>query len=142
MKLNEAGLALLKEFEGCKLKAYRDIVGILTIGYGHTGKDVNDGQVLTQEEADALLVKDLEKLQNNIRPHIKVLLTDNQFSALVVFSYNVGYIAFSGSTLLSKLNNNDFNGAAEQFVRWNRAGGKAVPGLTRRREAEKNLFLS
>jgi lysozyme len=142
MRINEAGLKILKKFEGCKLKAYKDIVGVLTIGYGHTGSDVTDGKTITKGEAEELLLKDLGRFEKGIHDLLKVAVSENQFSALVVFAYNVGLNALSGSTLLKKLNAGDIIGAADQFLRWNRAGGKEVDGLTNRRHAERDLFLT
>jgi len=140
MSINASGLKLIKEFEGLRLKAYRCPAGVLTIGYGHTG-GVREGQVLTQEEAEELLKKDLLVFERGVRNYVKVPLTDNQFSALVSFSYNVGLGAFGKSTLLRKLNARDYNGAATEFAKWNKGGGKVLLGLTRRRTAEKELFL-
>jgi len=142
MSINTKGLEILKRFEGCKLKAYKDIVGILTIGYGHTGKDVREGQTITQEEAEAILQKDLEKFVHGVKDLVKVSINENQLAALVVFAYNIGLNALSGSTLLKKLNAGDLQGASEQFIRWNKAGGKEVAGLTNRRNAERDLFVS
>jgi lysozyme len=142
MRINEAGLKILKKFEGCKLKAYKDIVGVLTIGYGHTGSDVTDGKTITKGEAEELLLKDLGRFEKGIEDLLKVAVSENQFSALVVFAYNIGLNALSGSTLLKKLNAGDIIGASDQFLRWNRAGGKEVEGLTNRRHAERDLFLT
>jgi len=139
MNINPAGLKLVKEFEGLRLKAYRCPAGVLTIGYGHTG-GVREGQVITEAEAEELLKKDLLIFERGVKNYVKVPLTDNQFSALVSFAYNVGLGAFGKSTLLRKINSRDYNGAAAEFARWNRGGGKILPGLVRRREAEKALF--
>ena len=141
-KINSAGLDLIKSFEGCRLKAYKDIVGVVTIGYGATGPDIEDGMVWTQEQADERLARDLEKFCAGVEELVQVDINDNQFASLVAFSYNVGLNALSGSTLLKKLNDGDFDGAVEQFARWSRAGGKIVDGLARRREAEANLFTA
>lgn len=142
MRTNEEGLKLLKKFEGCKLKTYRCSAGVLTIGYGHTGKDVTEGKVITQAEAEKLLEDDLKRFEAGVADLLKVKVTANQFSALVTFAYNIGLNALSGSTLLKKLNAGDFTGASEQFLRWNRAGGKEIQGLTNRRTAERELFLA
>lgn len=139
--MNAAGIKLIKAFEGCKLKAYRDIVGVLTIGYGHTGADVFEGQVITQEEAERLLRDDLEAFEVGVARLVKVSLTENQFAALVSFAYNLGLRALGGSTLLKLLNKGDPEGAALEFTKWSHAGGRVVAGLVRRREAEKALFL-
>jgi lysozyme len=140
--INASGKDLIKEFEGLRLKAYKDIVGVLTIGYGHTGKDVTEGLEIDLKRANDLLDKDLEKFCKGVEDLVKVSITDNQFAALVCFAYNIGLNALSGSTLLRKLNEGDTKAAAEQFLRWNRAGGKEVSGLTRRRQAERKLFLT
>jgi lysozyme len=142
MRINEEGLKLLKKFEGCKLKTYRCVAGVLTIGYGHTGKDVTEGMVITKDEAEKLLRNDLEKFEKGVVDLLKVTVTSNQFSALVSFAYNIGLNALSGSTLMKKLNAGDIMGAANQFERWNKAGGKEVQGLTNRRLAERDLFLT
>jgi lysozyme len=142
-KINDAGLALIKEFEGCRLNAYRDIVGVLTIGYGHTGQDVWTNQVITEAKAEALLIKDLEKFENGVQDLLQVsAITNNQFSALVCFAYNLGLGNLEKSTLLKLVNERKFQEAAEQFLVWDRAGGEVVPGLLRRRQAERALFLS
>jgi lysozyme len=141
-QINTAGKELIKHFEGCRLKAYKDIVGVLTIGYGHTGKDVREGLEIDSGTANDLLEKDLQKFCHGVEDLVKVSITDNQFAALVAFAYNIGLNALSGSTLLKKLNAGDLQGASEQFLRWDKAGGKPVAGLTRRRTAEKDLFLT
>ncbi|AAQ58403.1 lysozyme [Chromobacterium violaceum] len=142
MKTNAAGISLIKQFEGVRLAAYQDMVGVWTIGYGHTGPDVKAGMTITQQQADQLLAADLEKFETGVRKAVIVPLNANQFSALVSFSYNLGLGNLRSSTLLRLLNKGDYDGAAAQFPRWNRAGGQAVPGLTRRRKAEQALFLT
>ncbi|KMN50721.1 muraminidase [Chromobacterium violaceum] len=142
MKTNAAGISLIKQFEGVRLAAYQDMVGVWTIGYGHTGPDVKAGMTITQRQADQLLAADLEKFETGVRKAVIVPLNANQFSALVSFSYNLGLGNLRSSTLLRLLNKGDYDGAAAQFPRWNRAGGQAVPGLTRRRKAEQALFLT
>ncbi len=142
MRLNEQGLSLLKEFEGCKLTAYRDIVGVLTVGYGHTGPDVKAGMTINQDRAEQLLRRDVAKFEAGVETLVDIPISDNEFSALVCLAYNIGLNAFKASTLLKKLNLKDISGAADEFLRWNKAGGKVVAGLTRRRKAERELFLS
>ncbi|MGY8627670.1 lysozyme [Chromobacterium violaceum] len=142
MKTNAAGISLIKQFEGVRLAAYQDMVGVWTIGYGHTGPDVKAGLAITQQQADQLLAADLEKFETGVGKAVIVPLNANQFSALVSFSYNLGLGNLRSSTLLRLLNKGDYDGAAAQFPRWNRAGGQAVPGLTRRRKAEQALFLT
>lgn len=142
MKLNKAGRDLIKRFEGLKLKSYYCPAGVLTIGYGHTGKDVTVGQQITQVEAERLLNADLDKFVPGVESLLKVVLTDNQFSALVALAYNIGLGNLKKSTLLKKVNASDFTGAVESWLKWNKAGGKVLKGLTARREAETQLFLT
>ncbi|MCD0492354.1 lysozyme [Chromobacterium violaceum] len=142
MKTNAAGISLIKQFEGLRLAAYQDMVGVWTIGYGHTGPDVKSGMTIAQQQADQLLAADLEKFETGIGQLVAVPLNANQFAALVSFSYNLGLGNLRSSTLLRLLNQGDYAGAAAQFPRWNRAGGQVVAGLTRRRLAEQALFNS
>lgn len=142
MKINDAGIELIKLFENCKLHAYQDIVGIWTIGYGHTGDCAVEGNSIDQSTADALLIEDLEKFEKGVSKLLTCNANENQFSALVCFSFNIGLHALGSSHLLSKLNAGDVAGALKEFLRWDRAGGKEVPGLLRRRQAEQTLFLS
>ncbi|MBK8246259.1 MAG: lysozyme [Gemmatimonadetes bacterium] len=141
-EVSEAGVRLVQEFEGCRLDAYRCPAGIPTIGYGATGPDIRMGMVWTQEQADERLAEDLARFAAGVERLVQVDLTDNQFAALVSFAYNVGLGALAGSTLLRKLNAGDYEGAADQFPRWNKGGGRVLPGLVRRRAAERDLFLS
>ena len=141
--INAAGLALLKEFEGCKLTAYPDPAtggDPWTIGYGSTGPHVKRGVTITQAEAERLLLADLDRFEQAVTRYVTVPLTQNQFDALVSFTYNCGQGSLQTSTLLRKLNAGDYAGAQGQFARWNRAGGKEMAGLTRRRAAEAELF--
>lgn len=141
MKISQAGLDLIKEFEGFEPEAYLCPAGIWTIGYGHTG-DVSEGQTITEEEAEELLRQDVAFAEDAVTDYVEGDLTQGQFDALVCFVFNIGAGAFRDSTLLRLLNQGDNEGAAEQFLRWNKAGGKVLSGLTRRREAERELFLS
>ena len=135
----EKCIAFIKSFEGCRLKAYLDSVGVPTIGWGRT-KGVHLGMEITREQADAYL---LDELANEYGASVQRLVTvpidDDQFSALVSFHYNTG--ALAKSTLLKKLNAGDFAGASQEFLKWDHAGQKVLPGLTRRREAERKMFL-
>lgn len=140
-KINADGIRLIKSFEGLRLTAYQDSVGVWTIGYGTT-RGVTPGMTISTAQAEQFLRQDVAKFEEAIRTSVKVPLNDNQFSALVVFTYNVGSGAFRNSTLLKKLNAKDYTGAADEFLRWNKAGGKVLAGLTRRRNAERALFLS
>ncbi|MGG7716481.1 lysozyme [Klebsiella aerogenes] len=146
MQTSEKGIALVKQFEGCKLTAYQDSVGVWTIGYGWTqpvdGKPIRAGMTIKQETAERLLKTGLVSYESDASRLVKVSLTQGQFDALVSFTYNLGARSLSTSTLLRKLNAGDYAGAADEFLRWNKAGGKVLNGLTRRREAERALFLS
>ncbi|MEH3446165.1 lysozyme [Enterobacter roggenkampii] len=145
MQTSEKGIALIKQFEGCKLTAYQDSVGVWTIGYGWTkpvdGKPIRAGMTIKQETAERLLKTGLVSYESDVSRLVKVGLTQGQFDALVSFTYNLGARSLSTSTLLRKLNAEDYAGAADEFLRWNKAGGKVLNGLTRRREAERDLFL-
>lgn len=137
--VNSAGLKLIQDFEGLRLSAYDDGVGVWTIGYGHT-KGVRPGDRITKEQAEKYLFDDLEDAERAVARLAGVPLTDNQFSALASFVYNVGAGAFQTSTLLSRLNAGDYGSVPAQLKRWNRAGGRVLAGLTRRREAEARLW--
>ncbi|VAV99518.1 Phage lysin  len=145
MKISERGINLLKSFEGLELEAYQDIAGIWTIGYGHTGDDVEPGMRISEREAEALLRKDLKPREDAIDRFASVSLNQNEFDALVSFVYNVGAAAFGGSTARKRLNRGDRIGAADALAWWNKAtvNGvlREVLGLTRRRAAERALFL-
>lgn len=144
-KINAAGLNLIKSFEGLKLTAYLDIVGVPTIGYGTTSgvskADVDSKRTITEAEAESLLMKDVAKFEAGVERLVTSQINENQFSALVCFAYNVGLGSLEKSTLLRLLNAGDISAAGDQFLRWNKAGGKEVTGLTRRRQAERSLFL-
>lgn len=140
MRISETGLELIKAFEGLRLTAYRCSAGVLTIGYGSTGKHVQEDSRITKEQADALLLKDLERFERGVEELVKVDLAQEEFDALVALTFNIGLGNFKTSTLLRKLNAGDYASAALEFIRWNKAGGKTLPGLTRRREAESRLF--
>ncbi len=144
--MSKNGLALLKSFEGCELTAYQDSVGVWTIGYGWTqpvnGKPVGKGMTITQDTADSLLCSGVVQYEKGVTGLVKVSVNQNQFDALVDFAYNLGVKALEGSTLLKKLNAGDYAGAADEFPKWNKAGGKVLNGLVKRRAAERSLFLS
>lgn len=139
--INADGLDLIKSFEGCKLAAYRDIKGIITIGYGHTGADVYDGMTINQAAADMFLRTDLKRTEDGVNACLNVSVNDNQFSALVCLAYNIGLGSFSSSTLLKCLNANMNDKAVREFERWDHANGVEIPGLLRRRQAERDLFM-
>ena len=140
MKTNQSGLNLIKSFEGLRLQAYKCPAGVWTIGYGHTGRVV-PGQIIDPKTAEQLLILDVERFEVGVEQLVDVPLNSNQFSALVSFAFNVGTGALAKSTLLRYLNKAKYYEAALQFSRWTRGGGVILPGLVRRREAEKNLFL-
>jgi len=139
MTPSEACYNLIKDSEGLKLSAYLDSVGIPTIGYGHT-KGVKLGDSCTEQEAYAWLKEDVDATVKNINSVVVSRLTQHQFDALVSLTYNIGAGNFDHSTLLKLLNSNEFDAAAEQFKRWDMAGGKVVQGLLNRREKEEKLF--
>lgn len=140
MKTSPHGRALIAEFEGCKLVAYRCSAGVPTIGYGHT-RGVKMGDRCTQQQADAWLREDLVEAERAVDMLVKPHLTQEQFDALVSFTFNLGTRALAESTMLILLNTHRLALAAEQFGRWVNASGKRVDGLVRRRAAEKALFL-
>lgn len=146
MRTSENGVELIKRFEGLELEAYQDIAGIWTIGYGHTGADVQPGMKISEHDAEDLLRRDLKPREQAVDGAVKVPLNQNEFDALVSFVYNVGASAFRGSTALKRLNKGDRVGAADALTWWNKAtvGGvlREVLGLTRRRAAERALFLT
>lgn len=137
-EINKAGLALIQRFEGLRLEAYQDSVGVWTIGYGHT-KNVGPGDTLTEDEADDRLLDDLQTAEECVESAVPGL-TDNQFAACVALAFNIGCSAFKNSTLVKLCWAKDFLGAASQFSRWDMAGGRHVPGLANRRRAEAALF--
>lgn len=140
MTTSEKGRALLKEFEGLRLTAYKDGAGVLTIGWGHT-KGVFYGQVITEQQAEDFLTQDLAVAEKAVNDAVGVDITQNQFDALADFAFNLGGHALASSTLIRKLNAGDKMGAANEFAKWDHSAGKEVPGLLRRRLAERDLFL-
>lgn len=140
MKISSAGLELIQEFEGLRQKAYLDAVGVPTIGFGHT-KGVKMGQSITYAQAVDYLREDVEDAENAVDRLVKAPLSQNQFDALVSFTFNLGQGNLGKSTLLKKLNAGDYKGAADEFLKWNKAGGRTLHGLVRRREAERKMFL-
>lgn len=145
MIVNQATVDLVKKFEGCKLTAYQDHVGVWTIGYGITagagvGVEPRAGMRITQSEADDLLQKALDRFAKQVGALITTKVSNNEFGACVSLAYNIGAKAFSNSTLLRKLNAGDHEGASLEFGRWNKAGGEVLKGLVTRRSAEFALF--
>ena len=130
---------MIEDFEGFRADAYKCPAGVWTIGYGTTRNVTKSTPKVTKDQAEAMLLADVAKFESGVADAVKVPLNQNQFDALVSFSYNIGLGAFKSSTLLRRLNRGDYNVGSE-FLRWNKAGGEELPGLTRRREAEKQLF--
>lgn len=142
MKTSEEGKRFIKEKEGLRLEAYRCSGGILTIGYGHTAYVV-PGMIINKIQAEKFFLEDLEqKAEAIINRLVKVPLTQGQYDALVSFVFNLGAGNLMKSTLLKLLNAGDYTGAAEQFERWNKSGGKVTAGLVKRRAEEKQMFLT
>lgn len=139
MKTSADGLALIEQFEGLRLEAYQDGAGVWTIGYGHT-LNVAAGDTCTEEQAGAWLADDVAEAEERVNSLIHVPLSQNQFDALVSFTFNLGGQALAQSTLLRDLNGGSYTLAASQFPRWDNVSGKPSPGLLRRREAERELF--
>lgn len=144
---NPDGVDLIKHFESLRLSAYQDSVGIWTIGYGHTDGGKNTGKItggmtIDEPQAEAYLRADLGHFEQAVEKIVTCDLNDNQFAALVSFSFNLGEGNLKASTLLKKLNAGDYFGAAGEFKQWSKAGGKRLGGLVRRRLSERNLFCS
>ena len=136
MKINNAGLELIKSFEGCRLVAYKCPAGVWTIGYGHTA-GVCEGQVISQAQADNMLKSDMKKYEKHVTDNVKLPLNENQFSALVSFCYNCGV-----RNLQTLVKNRNTQQIADAMILYNKASGKVLAGLVRRREAERKLFLT
>ncbi|MFS1582870.1 MAG: lysozyme [Candidatus Arsenophonus phytopathogenicus] len=141
MTTSDAGVSRIKQFEGCRLRAYRCPAGRWTIGYGHT-QGVTERMTISPSQAERFLTDDLEQTEDVINRCVWVTLTQLQFDALVSLVFNIGEEAFATSTLLTKLNAGDVAGAANEFNRWVYADGKKLTGLVRRRAAERERFLS
>jgi len=142
-RTSDRGQGLIHTFEGYRHTAYLDPVGVWTIGYGTTvsdGTPVQKGDRVTPSEAERLFRNDLGRFEKAVSALITVPLTQHQFDALVSFAYNVGVNALRTSTLRRKLNAGLYDEAADQFLRWNKGGGRVLAGLTRRRKAERLLF--
>ena len=139
MEISQEGLSLIKKFEGCKLQSYKCAAGVWTIGYGSTN-GIEEGMEISQERADMLLLEDVEVFEESINKLVEVPLEQNQFDALVSWTFNLGSTNLKNSTLLKVLNDKDYEGVPAQIKRWNKAGGEVLQGLVRRREAEALLF--
>ena len=144
MRMSAAGLAVVKEFEGLKLKAYKCPAAVWTVGYGHTSAAgnpiVTPDLVISNAEAEQILERDMVQYEDGVRKFVKVELTQNQFDALVDFAYNAGVGALQKSTLLKKVNAGKFDEVPAEFMKWTKGGGKELPGLVRRRRAEVKLW--
>jgi len=144
--ISKTGLDLISSFEGIRLNAYDDGVGVWTIGIGTTiypnGVKVKKGDKCILEQAKSYFAHDLKSFEKTVNDSVKAPLSQNQFDALVSLTYNIGSTAFKNSTLLKKLNAKDYQGAADQFLVWNKGGGKVLKGLDNRRKDEEALFLS
>jgi|TARA_R100000084_G_C4606900_1_gene126075 lysozyme len=139
MNISSEGISLIKKFEGCELESYQDAVGVWTIGYGHT-KDVKEGMTISKEQADNMLLNELDEYCEHVEKAVKVKLEQCQFDALVSWTYNLGPTNLNNSTMLKVLNKEMYDEVPTQIKRWNKAGGKVLQGLVRRREAEALLF--
>ena len=141
MHISDNGLNLIKRFEGFRKKAYKCPAGVWTIGYGHINK-VRPDDIITEAEATELLIKDVFNCEGVINHFVKKTLNQGQYDALCSFIFNVGSGNFQRSTLLRKLNQADYEGAANEFPKWVYSKGKKLPGLVKRRTAERELFIS
>lgn len=140
-RINENGLAIIKRFEGCRLESYKCPADKWTIGYGHTG-DVYPGEKITQDQADAILSDDLARFEAGVEEVLCAApTTSNQFSAFVSLAFNIGLGAFSRSSALRLHRTKLYGAAADAILLWNRAAGKVLPGLVKRREAERGLYM-
>lgn len=147
MNITDKGINLIKKYEGCKLKAYLCPAHVATIGWGNTayknGSKVKLGDTITQEQADELLLHVLNYFAKGIKEVVKKTLTDNQFNAILSFSYNLGLGNLRASTLLKKVNADpDDLSIKNEFMKWNKGGGQILPGLTKRRQEEANLYFT
>jgi lysozyme len=141
MQMSDAGIdVMLKKFEGCKLKAYRCPANVLTIGFGHTSAagapEVTEGMTITQQQALDILHRDLSQYEQGVEKLVKVQLTQNQFDVLVDFAYNAGLGALAKSGLLRAVNAKNFDAVPDELMKWTKGGGKVLPGLVKRRQAE------
>jgi lysozyme len=144
-KAHTLAVEIIKEFEGLRLEAYRDAIGVLTIGYGTThirgGSPIHGGAKISKKMAEEFLSNDMHKFEAGIGQHVLVNLNDNENAALISFTYNLGLGNLYHSHLLTYINHQDFTRAALEFRKWNHAGGKVIDGLTRRRKMEQELFM-
>ena len=139
MKTSQYGIDLIKYYEGLELDAYQCAAGVWTIGYGHT-KGVQPGDTWSEDHANHMLERELEEYENYVNTAVNVPLSQNQFDALVSWVYNLGNGNLTSSTMLKVLNSGDYDGVPAQIKRWNKAGGKVLEGLTKRRQSESDMF--
>jgi len=139
MKISEEGISLIKKFEGCKLRTYLDAVDVPTIAYGRT-KDVKIGDICTQPQAEDWLEEELVEYEGYVEKAVTVPLEQHHFDSLVSWTYNLGPSNLTRSSMLRVLNASDYDNVPEQIMRWNKAGGRVLAGLVRRREAEAEMF--
>lgn len=145
MEYSKDGLHLTERFEGCRLVAYPDPGSggdPWTIGYGHTGPEVIEGLEITQDQAEQYLAQDIKQAEANVNAVVHVELTQEEFDALVDFAFNCGCRNLDSSTLMKKLNAGDYEGASQEFIKWDMAAGHHMAGLLKRREAEAAMFIS
>lgn len=137
-----SAVAFVRHWEGERLTAYQDTVGVWTIGVGHTGPEVKRGMTITKERSAELLANDLAKTASVLAPFVNVPITQNMYVALLSLSFNIGPLQRKCPKLMRELNSRQYEEAAEEFLDCDKAGGRRLPGLTRRRRAEHNLFLA
>ena len=142
MKIDKYGEKLIKQFESCKLTAYKADKSekYYTIGWGHYGADVKKDMKISKERANELFKNDIKYFETSVNSCLKVKVTQSMFNALVSFTYNVGFTAFKNSTLLKYVNKSQFKKASKEFKKWNKCGGKVLNGLVKRRLLEKTEF--
>jgi lysozyme len=136
------GLAMLKKAEGCKLTAYQDVGGVWTVGYGHTGIDIKAGVIVSQSQADRLLLEDVAKAEQGVNNLVTVPLSAGQMDCLIAFVFNTGQGAFKASTLLRELNAGHYESVPAELRKWVHINGRESPGLVARRESEIKLWLA
>jgi lysozyme len=142
MNTSSAMRSMIENWEGCELEAYQDMVGVWTIGYGHTGSDVHEGETISTADADQLLTNDLHRFETAVTSLVADATTSQQqFDAMVSFAYNLGAGALANSKVLAFHKAQDYEAAAADFVQWDHAGGKVVEGLLRRRQGEAAVYL-
>ena len=137
--ISEKGTKLIRDFEGFRTHAYKDAVGVWTIGYGHT-KGVHENMIISMAQGEQMLLEELKEYENYVDELVKVPLHQHQYDALVSWVYNLGPTNFKSSTLLRKLNEGRYEEVPAEIKRWDKAGGKQLEGLTRRRNAEAEMF--